>query len=411
MPGFIAIVYLSCMFIAMYFFFFYIILIVRNGHRMFDYPKASKAYSVSVLVAGYNEEKTIGATINHIMDSDYPLEEVIVINDGSTDGTAGVVRGLQKKYENLRFLDKKQNSGKADSLNQGIKMAKGEMIAIVDADSYPEKESIGKIVGFFNDKQVAAVTSAVFVRNKKNFITKLQSIEYIVLAWTRKLFDFIGAVYVTNGPLSIYRKKGLEEVGGFDTKTVTEDIELTWHLLSRGYKAKMCLSAFVTTTAPTTLRQWWRQRERWGIGGLQAIYKYRKTFLKKGMLGFFVIPFVSFSIILSIGVFIFGVYIVSRKFLMTYLSAKYSYLANTYIFNLQDINLHPSVLIFFTVVIFVVSFTYSRHILKVLGKEKGEWDDVKKLFNRLFYLLVYLALYPLVWFSAIYRITKKDYRW
>ena len=411
MPGFIAIVYLSCMFIAMYFFFFYIILIVRNGHRMFDYPTAKRKYGVSVLIAGYNEEETIGATIEHVLASTYPLREVIAINDGSTDRTADVVREMQREYKKLKLLDKKKNSGKADSLNQGIKMAKGELIAIVDADSYPEPESIGKIVGFFDDKQVGAVTSAVFIRNKVNFLTKLQSIEYIVLAWTRKLLGFIDAVWCTNGPLSIYRKKGLEEVGGFDTKTVTEDIELTWHLLSRGYKAQMCLSAFVTTTAPTTLKAWWRQRERWGIGGLQAIYKYRKTFLKKGMLGFFVIPFVSFSILLSIGVFLFGVYIVSRKFIITYLSTKYSYLANTYIFSLQDINLHPSILIFFTVVIFTVSFTYSRYVLKVLGKEKGEWDDVKKLFNRLFYLLVYLALYPLVWFSAIYRITKRDYRW
>ncbi len=408
---FITTLYLVLMFVAMYFFFFYILLIVRNRHRIFEYPKPKRDYSVSVLVPAHNEEGTIKATIEHIMGSDYKgITEVIVLNDGSKDRTAEIVRKLQEKYHKLKLLDKK-NSGKADSLNQGIKLAKGELIAVVDADSYPEKESVGKLIGFFDDEKVGAVTSAVFVRNKKNFLTRLQTIEYIVLAWTRKLLDFLDAVYVTNGPLSIYRKKGLEEVGGFDTKTVTEDIEVTWHLLSRGYKTKMCLGAFVTTTVPETFRSYWRQRERWGIGGIQAIFKYKKAFLRKGMFGFFVIPFVSFSILLSMGVFIFGMYILTRKFVLTYLSTRYSYLANTYLFSLQDINLHPSILIFFTVILFTVAFIYSRYILKILGGQKGEWQEVRNLFNRMFYLLVYLSLYPLIWFTAIYRMAKGDYRW
>lgn len=412
MTDFITTLYLVFMFVAMYFFFFYILLIIRNRHRIFEYPKPKRNYTVSVLVAAHNEESTIEATINHVMESDYKgIIDVIVINDGSKDKTAEIVRKLQKKYGKLKLLDKKINSGKADSLNQGIKLAKGELIAVVDADSYPEKQSVEKLIGFFDDEKVGAVTSAVFVRNKKNFLTRMQTIEYIVLAWTRKLLDFLDAVYVTNGPLSIYRKKGLIEVGGFDTKTVTEDIEVTWHLLSKGYKTKMCLGAFVTTTVPETFRRYWRQRERWGIGGIQAIFKYKKTFLKKGMLGFFVIPFVSFSILLSMGVFLFGFYLFLRKFLLTYLSTKYSYLANTYLFSLQDINLHPSILIFFTIILFTVAFIYSRYILKILGSEKGEWQEVRNLFNRLFYLLVYLSLYPLIWFTAIYRMVKGNYKW
>jgi len=411
MPNFITTTYLILMFIALYFFFFYILLIIRNKNKIFEYPELTKHYSVSVLIPSYNEENTIKETVESIFNSDYDnIVEVIVINDGSKDKTVQVVKNLQKKYINLRFLDK-PNSGKADSLNQAIKIAKGEIIAVVDADSYPDKESIKKLVGYFDDTNVGAVTSAVFVRNKENLLSKIQQIEYIVLAWTRKLLDFIDSVYVTNGPLSMYRKKFLLEIKGFDTKTVTEDIEVTWHLLSKGYKSKMCLSAFVTTTSPSTFKKWWRQRERWGIGGLQAIFKYRKNFLKNGMFGFFVIPFVSLTILLSISVFIFGIYIISKNFFQTYLATKYSFLANTYIFSLQEINLYPSILIFFTAVLFVTAFFYNRYILNTLGAKKGEWEEVKNLFNRMFYLLIYLTLYPIIWFSSMYRMIKGDYRW
>jgi len=411
MINFVSAVYLVLMFIALYFFFFYIILIIRNRDMLFYYPKPERNYSISVLVPAYNEESAIEKTVEHIFNSDYKnIVEVIVINDGSKDRTGEIAEKLKKKYKKLKVINKK-NSGKADSLNQALKIAKGELIAITDADSFPEKESIRKLAGFFNDEKVAAVTSAVFIRNRENFLTSIQQIEYIILAWTRKLLDFIEAVYVTNGPLSIYRKSALREVRGFDTTTVTEDIDVTWNLLKHGYKTKMCLDAFVTTNAPTKFRAWWRQRERWGIGGIQAIIKYRNVFLKKGMLGFFVIPFVSLSILLSMGVFIFSLYLVLKAFISTYLTAHYSYIAETPFLRMQDINLNPTILIFFTAVLFITSFIYTRYILANLSGKRNEWHEVRNIFKRLFYLLIYLAFYPLVWFTSIYRMIKGDYRW
>jgi len=380
---------------------------------MFDYPVAKKKYKVTVLTAGYNEEDSIEDTIKAVMNSDYDSKflEMIVINDGSTDNTSKVVRGLMKKYKNLKLIDRKENKGKSNSLNEGIKMARGELVAVVDADSFPAKDAIRMQTGYFNDAMVGAVTSAVFLRNKNKFIEKLQVVEYIVLAWTRKLLDFIDSVYVTNGPLSMYRKSILNEVGGFDPNTITEDIDLTWNILNHGYKTKMCLSAFVTTVAPSKFKVWFRQRVRWGIGGLAAIWKYRKSFLRNGMFGFFVIPFVSISILLSIGVFLFGLYLIIRSLFTFYLSTKYSVIADTAVLRMQDLNLNPSILIFFTIVLFTTSFIYTRFILKALGTKSNEWKEIKSLFNRLFYLLVYLGMYPIVWFAAIYRMIKGDMRW
>ena len=201
------------------------------------------------------------------------------------------------------------------------------------------------------------------------------------------------------------------KAGGFNTNTVTEDIEITWHIMDLGYKTKMCLDAIVYTSAPNKFKKWFRQRERWGIGGIQAIYKYRKTFLRKGMLGFFVFPFISISMLLSIGVFLFGLYLIARAAVSTFFSAKYSYTANVAILRMQDLNLNPSILIFFTIILFTTSWFYSRFILRTMRDKDDDRQEFWKVFNRLFYLLVYLTLYPIIWFTAYYRIIKGDYRW
>jgi len=394
-------------------FFFFIILILKNRNEVFEYPLPMKKYYVSVLTPAYNEQDTIEDTIKSVLNSTYDSDylEMIVINDCSKDKTGDVVRALTSKYKNLKLIDNKENLGKAASLNKAIKIAKGELIAVVDADSYPKKDSIYKLTGFFNDEKVGATTSAVLLRHKKKFLEKLQAIEYVVMAWTRKLLDFIDSVYVTNGPLSMYRKEALEKAEGFDPKSITEDIEVTWHILDLGYKTKMCLDAIVYTSAPNNFKAWYRQRERWGIGGIQAMLKYRKTFLRKGMLGFFVIPFVLISMLLSMGVFLFGIYLVSRSLISFFFSTKYSLVTNTALLRLQDLNLNPSILIFFTIILFTTSWLYSRFILRAMRKKDSEDQQFWKAFNRVFYLLVYLTLYPVIWFTSIYRIVKGDYRW
>lgn len=399
------------MFIALYVFSFFIIITIKNRDKLFYYPKSNKIYSISVLIPVHNEEDSVEETINHVMNSDYPKDklEVIVINDGSVDRTKEIVNKLIKKYSNLILLDKK-NSGKSDSLNHGVEIAKGELVAVVDSDSFPARESIKKLTGYFDEPKMGAVTSFVTVRNKdENWFGKIQSIEYLIIAWSRKLLDFVDSVYVTNGPLSLYRKKYILEVGGFDTKSMTEDIEITWNMMSHNYKTAMCLDARVSTIVPTTFKKWYRQRERWGIGGLQAIQKYKNMFLRKGMFGVFVLPFVSFSIIISIFAFLFSSYLLLKGLLIKSLVTGYSIEAGAPIFFLQDINLYPSVLIFYFLILFSCSMLYYSYIIKTTDYE--EKLNMKKFFNTLFYSLIYLSFYSLVWFSSIYRFIKKDYNW
>ncbi|MBU0894490.1 MAG: glycosyltransferase family 2 protein [Nanoarchaeota archaeon] len=411
MVEFVTSVYLGLMFISIYMMSFFIILTVKNRKRLFSYPKPNLGYNISVIVPAFNEEESIEETIRNVMACDYPMNnfQVIVVNDGSTDKTKEIVGRLLKKYSNLELLNKK-NSGKADSLNQAIKIANGDLIAVTDADSFPSKESLKKLTGYFDDKKVAAVTSFVSVRNKEgNLYGKVQALEYMIMGWNRKLLDFIDSVYVTNGPLSLYRKDYVVKVGGFDKDSITEDIDITWNLLSKGYKTGMCLDARVSTVVPTTFKKWFRQRVRWGIGGIQALKKYKHKFLRRGLFGRFVMPFVFLSIFLSIGGFAFSSYILGKAFLTRILTTGYSIASNISLFHMQEINLIPSVMIFYFIILFFSSLIYYRY---VLTKTKF-YNRITfgRFLNLIFYMLVFLAFYPIIWYATFYRYLKKDFRW
>jgi len=267
MPEILTIIYLIYMFIVIYFLSLFALTFIQNRKEMFLIPKSTKKYSVSILIPAFNEQGSIKETVEAVLKSDYKhLKEVIIINDGSTDDTLKIAKQLEKKYSKVKILNKK-NSGKADSLNQALKIAEGELIGVVDADSYPDKNALSSMVGYFDDEKTGAVTTRILVRQRNNFIRKMQAVEYKIIAFTRKLLGFLDAIYVTPGPMALYRKDALFKIGGFDRKNMTEDIEATWHLIHEGYKIRMSFLSKALTVAPDTLKKWFNQRIRWNIGG------------------------------------------------------------------------------------------------------------------------------------------------
>ena len=329
MPETLTIIYLVYMFIALYFLLLFVLVFMQNRKEIFLDHKTKKKYSVSVLIPAFNEQDNIKSTVENILKSNYKyLKEVIIINDGSTDNTLEIAKQLEKKYSKVKVLNKK-NSGKADSLNCALKIAKGELVAIVDADSYPDSNAISLMVGYFDDEKMGAVTTRILVKNRDNFIRKMQAVEYKVIAFARKLLGFLDAIYVTPGPMALYRKNALLKIKGFDRENMTEDIEATWHLIHDGYKIRMSFLSKASTVAPDTLKKWFKQRIRWNIGGFQTILKYKHCFFRRGMLGFFILPF--FSISLVLGTFGLGLFLyrISTRLFSSYLSTKYSIAAQT----------------------------------------------------------------------------------
>lgn len=407
-------VFLIYSFIAFYFLFLFLLLYIQNRKDFFSYPKFEKQYSLSIVIPCYNEEEHIGETIHSLLNSGYKgLKKIIVVDDCSTDNSFEIIKKFAAKYPKVMAVQTPKNTGNAaGAKNYGARFVETELIGFTDADSYPEKNSINKVVGFFNEPRVGAVTSSIFVKNRNKFIEKLQVVEYKVITFTRKFLECLDAVHVTPGPLAIYRKTAFDDVGRFDEKNLTEDIDITWHLQVKGWKVKMSIPSHVYTVAPDNIKDWIKQRNRWNIGGLQTINKYKRYFLRKsGMLGNFIMPFFVLSWVTGLVGISILFYRLFRTLIFNFLSAKYSIGAQVALLTLRDINLTPNVLIFFGLAIFVMGLSFTLIVLATT-REKGEKGYKQtNVLTLAFYTIFYLLAYPLLLVFSIYKFLKREISW
>ncbi|MFH0830006.1 MAG: glycosyltransferase [Candidatus Aenigmatarchaeota archaeon] len=382
--------YLTFAAVSIFMSFLFFLLYARNRKSLHLSSMLSTLPSISIIVPTFNEKLTIAGTLEALLKLDYPKEklETIVVDDGSTDGTSEVA----KRFPRIRLIRKK-NGGKASAFNAGLAVSKGELVACVDSDSRPARDSLLKIIPFFSDPKVAAVTTSIFVREAHNIIQRLQRIEYLMIVWARKLLEFMDSVYVTPGPLSVYRASVLKQLGGFDEKNLTEDIEIAWRLMHAGYSIKMASDAEVFTSAPSTFRNWWRQRMRWNIGGMQTTVKYKASLFRRGFgaLGTFVIPFFSASYMLSIlGLFVFAYVII--KMLSDFAAVSWlAFGAGTNPLYYGNFMLLPDVFSVFGVMIFTLSLAWIAISLREVGKGIG---GLRALPDLLLYLVVYITVFP-----------------
>lgn len=404
-------VFFIYIFIGLYMLSLFVLIYLANRKKMFFYPKG-KPEPVSVVMPCYNESATIGRAIESLLALDYPKEmiEIIVVDDKSSDNSVEVVRKYVQKYKNVKLIINKKNSGgAAEPTNIGVRAAKYGYIAVADADSLPDKDAIHKMIGFLQEnKKVGGVTCSVMVKNPETFMQKLQAIEYTVIGFSRKLLDCVGAVYVTPGPFALYRKSILVKIGLFDPKNLTQDIEIVWRMLSKGYAARMSLDARVYTFAPKKIGEWWRQRIRWNIGGTQTLLKYKHLVFRKGMLGNFIIPFFSASLFIGIvGLGIFS-YLWSRRLFIRYLTTKYSIYADATILRLQDLTFAPSILNFFGIILFVLGAVFTLFGLWMMKDLRRKHTT---LVNIAFYMIVYLSVYPFIMITSLFKLATGRYSW
>jgi len=244
---------------------------------------------VTVLIAAYQEEAAIADTLKTIAAEGYPGPvEVLVLNDGSTDRTAQVAaRAIgQLRFPantEVRLVDFPVNRGKAAVLNDGLAQASHELVVTIDGDSRLNRDALTAIVErlMSDPDSTQAVAGAVLVRNsRRNLLTKAQEWDYFLgIAAVKRMQSLYQGTLVAQGAFSIYRKKALLEVGGWP-HTVGEDIVLSWALLSRGYRIGYAEDAIVWTNAPTELKQFARQRQRWARGLIEALNEHQSLIFK-----------------------------------------------------------------------------------------------------------------------------------
>src|ERR1035437_3869606 len=182
--------------------------------------------SVTVIVPCFNEEKTVGKTLDSLMALDYPKEKlnIVAVNDGSRDGTRQVLE-TYKNYSNFRIIEK-ENGGKHTALNLAIKEAKTEFVGCLDADSYAKPDSLLRLIRRFDKPEIMAVVPSLQVYSPQTVIQKVQKVEYIIGAFLRSILAELNALYVTPGPFSIFRKSVFEEIGYYKKAHNTEDMEV-----------------------------------------------------------------------------------------------------------------------------------------------------------------------------------------
>ncbi len=303
---------------------------------------------ISILVAAHDESRTILESVRALLTLRYPDYEVIVVNDGSIDDTlerltdafrlepvdrlavgttpTRAVRGLYASRDPIPLVVvDKERGGKADALNAALNVARAPLVAVVDADSILEPDSLLQVMKPFLDDGDDERTLAsggivriidgchvehgrvIRVAAPPTLLGAFQAIEYLrAFLGGRVAYSFLNALLVISGAFGVFRRDAVERAGGFDTRTVGEDVELVTRL-HRGWRLRpreavgprpVHRIVFVPepvswTEAPSTLRALARQRNRWQRGLAESLWRHRAMLLnpRYGILGLFAMPY------------------------------------------------------------------------------------------------------------------------
>ncbi|MEX0919452.1 MAG: glycosyltransferase [Parcubacteria group bacterium] len=258
--------------------------------------------SVTIIVPCYNEEKTLSDTVKSLLKLDYPKDKlsILLVDDGSIDGTSRIFQ----KFAHHPQIDTiyKENGGKHTALNFALERVKSDLVGCLDADSFVNSDALSKIVPFFDNSEIMAVTPSIKVYEPETFLQHLQKVEYSWGIFLRRMLSSLGALYVTPGPFSIFRVTVFKELGGYRQAHNTEDLEIALRLQKNRYKIVNSSGAHVYTVTPRSLGALFRQRVRWTYGFINNSFDYREMFFnrKYGNIGFFILPVALVSIFSSI---------------------------------------------------------------------------------------------------------------
>ncbi len=255
--------------------------------------------SVTIIVPCWNEESTVSKTVYSLLALDYPKDKlkIMVVDDGSTDGTW---QAVQEFSDNPQIqLHTKENGGKFTALNYGLSKLTTDLVGCLDADSYVEKDALKKIVTYFQDAETMAVAPSIKLWEPKTVLQLLQKVEYGFGIFTRKMFHYMHAIYITPGPFSIFRREVFDKLGPYKHAHQCEDIEIALRMQKNGYKIAHAHTAYVYTVPPKTLPKLLKQRIRWSYGFIKNTMDYREIFFKRkyGNLGMIILPMASVSIV------------------------------------------------------------------------------------------------------------------
>ncbi|MEU6301771.1 bifunctional polysaccharide deacetylase/glycosyltransferase family 2 protein [Streptomyces chartreusis] len=258
----------------------------RNRRRFSWGPPVRQP--VSVIVPAYNEKECIANTLESLARSTHPIE-IIVVDDGSTDGTSEIARTAARELgmTNVRVI-RQENAGKPAALNNGVRSAGHDIVVMMDGDTVFEPDTVRQLVQPFADPDVGAVAGNAKVGNRNTVIGAWQHIEYVMgFNLDRRMYDLLRCMPTIPGAIGAFRREAVLEVGGMSEDTLAEDTDITIAMHRAGWRVVYQEHARAWTEAPGSLKQLWSQRYRWSYGTMQALWKHRKSLTDKGPSGRF----------------------------------------------------------------------------------------------------------------------------
>jgi cellulose synthase/poly-beta-1,6-N-acetylglucosamine synthase-like glycosyltransferase len=233
------------------------------------------------LIPARNEDLVIGRLLQRITELTYPKDkmEVVVIDDASEDKTGLIADGFAEAYSGFSVVHRSKSlggRGKPEALNDGLKHAKGEIMICFDADYYPQVDILEKLAAYFVDPEVGAVQGRVTVLNEHaSWVSRLVTVERIGgYRVDQSARDDLGLIPQCGGTACAVRRDLLELLGGWDSRALTEDTDLTFRVYLAGYKVRYANEAESYEEAVESWRAYWRQRHRWAKGHMQCFFKH-----------------------------------------------------------------------------------------------------------------------------------------
>lgn len=246
-----------------------------------DALNASK--NLTILVPAYNEESSVADTVKSLLNQTTPPKEIIVIDDGSTDNTGEVARKA-----GATVVRPPQNTGtKAGAQNYALTQVDTEFTMAIDADTTIAPDGVEKLLNAIAlNKSIAAACGSVIPRHKSTIWERGRYIEYL-LAFTfyKPIQNYFNKPLISSGCFSVYRTKMLKEVGGWNTRTMAEDMDLTWSFYAKGLEVKFVVDAVSYPIEPNNFDFMSKQLKRWSHGFMQNVSLHIEDVVKIPYLG------------------------------------------------------------------------------------------------------------------------------
>lgn len=366
---------------------------------------------VTIIVPCWNEQDTVAGTVQSLLELDYPREKVyiLLVDDGSTDGTRAALAKFADT-PNVRILHK-ENGGKHTAMNLGIEQTTTEFIGCLDADSFVTPSALKRMIPYFDDATVMAVSPSIIVDNPKRPIEWAVKIEYQLSVYIKKMLGLMNGIHVTPGPFSIYRLKVFKDLGPYRVAHNTEDMEIAYRMHEHGYRIEQCHDAHVHTKTPPTIYKLYKQRLRWIYGFINNTIDYRRLIFREkyGAFALFTVPAGIVSVFAAMYLFIFMIYnffkfIAQKVIEFQAVGVQVSNVTPHFTFDWFFVSTHA--LIFISGLLYIFVFT------SLLIGSKMATGKFRPSFAMLWYVVIYSIIAPLWIISAIVNtLFKREPAW